>query len=757
MSKLGRYTRRAFLGLGAVAAGGVAFGYYYYRKPYENPLQAALAEGEVTLNPYVTIQADNTITVITPRAEMGQGVQTTLASLVAEELDADLDQLTIEHGPAAPAYYNATLLAEGGPFAFFDESFMARTGRSAMEVLGKFLALQVTGGSTSTVDAFVKMREAGCIARLTLVQAAANRWGVAPSSLKTERATVTNPANGESLTYGELASEAALLDPPSDMALRDPSQWKILKKSAPRVDLAEKVTGAPIFGIDVELPDMLHGTVKMSPRFGVGAKSYDDTAARAVKGVKKIIEIDTPTGKGFGIIAENTWAAFQGAEALEVEWDEAPYPASSDGLWKLYDAALTKEPDFALRDDGDAPAALAAASDVLEAEYKVPFLSHATMEPMNATVQLKDGKLTVWTGTQSPGFVEMLCARQLGLETEDVTCHTTFLGGGFGRRGEVDYPVSAAVFAPHTEGRPIKVTWSREEDMTHDLYRPMAKGKLRAALSDGKISALEARIAAPSLMKQVVGRYFPSISPAGPDNSVLQGFFDQPLTVPDIKVGGHLVEMGVPISFWRSVGNSFNGYFHECFLDELAEKAGKDPLDFRLAHMEDPRFAPAVGALKRAAEMSGWGTPLPEGRGRGIAHTLSFGAWVAQVVEVTATENGIAIDKVWCAADPGMVLNPEIFHDQITGGIIFGLSAALGQEITIDEGEVQETNFDTFDAMRMYQTPQIEVALLETSPKMGGAGEPGTPPAVPALANAIYAATGKRIRTMPLSHEVDFV
>jgi len=336
MSKLGKYTRRAFLGLGVMAAGGVAYGYYLYRKPYANPLEAMLAEGEVTLNPYLTISPDNTITVITPRAEMGQGVHTTLASLVAEELDVSLDEIVIDHGPAAPAYYNGAMLVEGGPFPFFDESFMARMGRGAMEVVGKFLALQVTGGSSSTVDAFEKMREAGCVARLTLTAAAAERWGVDPDTLETAGKKVTNPANGESFTYGELADDAAKLSPPSDMKLREPGEWKLLRSDVPRIEGVEKVTGAPVFGIDVELPDMLYGAVRLSPRFGVGAKSYDATAALAMPGVQKVIEIDTRVGKGLGVIATNTWAAFKGAEALDVVWEEPDYPRDTAGLWELY-------------------------------------------------------------------------------------------------------------------------------------------------------------------------------------------------------------------------------------------------------------------------------------------------------------------------------------------------------------------------------------------------------------------------------------
>jgi len=464
MGKLGKITRRSFLGVGVVAAGGLAVGYYYYKKPYANPLEAALAEGEATFNPYVKIARDNTITLYTPRAEMGQGVHTTLAALIAEELDVELDQVRIEHGHPSPAYYNEAMLVEGGPFPFFDESFSAEMSRTAMGVVAKFLAMQVTGGSSATVDGFEKMRTAGCAARLVLVQAAADRWGVDAESLKTGNGQVTNPANNENLTYGALAADAAKLKPPSDLTLRPRSEWRLLGKPQSRVEIRDKVTGGRIFGIDVQLPDMLYGTVKISPRFGAGAKTMDKTAALKIAGVVDVVPLETSTGKGFGIIAENTWAAFQGAEALDVEWEAATYPPDMDGLNAHYDKALDADASFTLGGSGDVDAAFAdaPADEILEAEYSVPFLAHATMEPMNATARFKDGNLEIWTGTQSPGIVQTTAADLLGIKAEAVTVNTTRLGGGFGRRSEVDYTLYAAALAAKTGGRPIKVTWSRE-------------------------------------------------------------------------------------------------------------------------------------------------------------------------------------------------------------------------------------------------------------------------------------------------------
>jgi isoquinoline 1-oxidoreductase beta subunit len=758
MGRVMKYTRRAFLGVSALAVGGLAVGYYFYRKPYENPLKAGLDKGESTFNPYVKIASDNTITVIAPRAEMGQGIQTTLAALVAEELDVTLDQIVVEHGPASAAYYNGAMLKMGGPFPWFDDSFMAETARATMGVVSKFLGLQVTGGSSAAIDAYQKMREAGCAARELLKAAAAKEWRVAADTLQTADRFVTNPANGEKLSYGALAAKAAEIDPPSDLKLRPRSEWKLLGKSQARVEGREKVTGGRIFGIDVQLPDMLYATVKMSPRFGVGAEKFDAKPALNVPGVIAVEEIKTTTGQGFGIIAQNTWAAFKGAEALNVTWAKAPYPPNDDEQSALFEAALDKGEAFEMGGAGDVDAAFSEAqkSEIIEAEYSVPYLAHAAMEPMNATAQFKDGKLEIWLGTQAPGIVQMVCASLLGIESEDVIVHTTYLGGGFGRRAEADFSLYAAALAAKTKGRPVKVTWTREEDTRHDLYRPRAYARMRAVIKNGQAVAVDFREAAPAVIKSVIGRTFPSFPAPSDDEAILDGLFNQPLGVPNTRYQGVAVDLPIPVGFWRSVGNSQNGYFHQCFLDEMAEKAGKNPLEFRLGLLQAPEYAPAKLALERVAEMSGWGQSLPSGRAQGIAHMLSFGTWVAQVVQVADQGGSIRIEKVWCAADPGLVLDPRNFEAQMISGINFGLSQALGQRITFANGEVQEGNFYDFDAMRMAQAPEIEVAILENAPKMGGAGEPGTPPAVPALANAIYALTGKRIRSMPLSNEVTF-
>lgn len=754
---IGRIARRGFLGLGIAAAGGLAVGYYLWRRPFPNPLEAAKAEGEAVFNPYVKVGADGVVTVIAPRAEMGQGVQTTLAALVAEELDVTLAAIRVEHGPPGWAYYNEAMLKMGGPFPFFDEGIMAGAMRGAMGVAAKFLGLQMTGGSSSMVDGFDRMRLAGAAARAVLVAAAASRWGLPAAGLRTEAGEVLAP-DGRRLAYGALALEAAALAPPPDLRPKDPAAWRILGRPQDRVEGRAKVTGAPVYGIDVERPGMLHAAPRLSPRFGARARRMDDAAARAIPGVLRVVPLDCPAWSGFAVVAETTWAAFRGAAALEIDWGAAPYPPDDAGIGAVYRRALEGRASFTLGGAGDTEAAFAASdpATILEAEYEVPFLAHACMEPLNATAEFRDGRLTLWTGTQAPGIDAILCARLLGIRTGDVTVHVTQLGGGFGRRA-MDAAMLAALVAKAVEGRPVKLTWPREEDMRHDFYRPRALARMRAVVPEGSPPrAFEARVAAPSVVASVLARSFPELPAPPEDDSILDGMFNQPLAFPASRHAAHVVDLPVPVGFWRSVGNSFNGFFHECFLDEAAAKAGMDPIAMRLALMRAPEHAPARRVLERLREVSGWGAPLPAGRGRGVAFVLSFGTWVGQVVEVETGGDGLRIAKVWCVADPGRVLDPRNFRAQMVSGIVFGLSAALGQEITFRDGMVEQGNFDAFDAMRMHQCPEIEVHLLETARRMGGAGEPGTPPAAPALANAIFAATGVRLRRMPFGGAVRF-
>lgn len=753
---MGKVTRRAFLGLGLAAAGGLAAGVWYVRAPWDNPLEGR--EGEAVFNPWLTISPEGEITVIVPRAEMGQGVQTTLAALVAEELEVPLEGLRVAHGPASPAYHNGAMMAEAAPFSPWDDSLLAETTRDLAALGGKLLGLQVTGGSTSTVDAFEKMRAAGAAARVQLIRAAAARLGVEEDRLRAEAGEVVAPG-GERIPYGALAVAAADLDAPADPALKPESEWRLLGRSLPRVDMADKVSGAPSFGIDVELPEMLHATVRMSPRFGAKAASVDEAKALAVPGVRKVVPLETRLGSGFGVIAEDTWAAFKGAEALEIDWEAADYPADTQAQFAALGEALERGEGFEMGGRGDAPAALAEApgDEVLEVEYRVPFLAHACMEPMNATAQLSDGGLRIWTGTQAPTIVRRACAEAVGVPEARTEVTTTYLGGGFGRRAEVDAPLYAALLARETDGRPVKVTWTREEDTAHDMYRPAALGRFRVHAPKGRPpQAVEMRVAAPPIMKAMLARSMPEAPAAGPDKPILDGACNQPYGYPNARFEGVEADLGVPVGFWRSVGNSVNGFFHESLMDEAAVAAGLDPIAMRLEMMAGPDFAPARGALEAVREMSGWGETA-EGRAKGVAFTLSFGAWVAQVVEVSRQPGGLRVERVWCAADMGRVLDPRNVEAQMVSGIVFGLSAAMEQAIGFAEGEVQERNFDGFDALRMDRMPAVEVRLLERAPRMAGAGEPSTPPVAAALGNAIFALTGERLRETPFGRTATFV
>ncbi len=757
MSRAGKIARRTFLIGAAAIAGGVAFGYYSYSKPFANPLQDALGEGEATFNPYLKIASDNEITIVAPRAEMGQGIETTLAALVAEELDVELDQVKVEHGPTAPAYANTGMLEDGLPFPQFDESTVAELARRGMAVVGKFLALQVTGGSTSATDAYEKMRHAGAVARETLKAEAAERLGVPASALTTAGGVITHAASGRSLTYGEIAVAAAERRPAADVPLRPRSQWRLLGKPQPRTDMRAKVTGAPIFGVDVTLPDMVFATVRMNPRLGAPMRSMEAAEAARMPGVIKVVPIDTHIGSGFAVIARTTWHAMQAADAVQADWADASYPPDDAGLWTALADAAAAEAGSARRDDGDVERQFADAPQerVLQAEYQAPFLAHACMEPMNATAWLRDGRLDVWAPNQAPTLVRSACADAAGLPQDKCIVHTTYLGGGFGRRAEVDYALYAVKVAAHTDGRPVKVTWSREEDMTHDMYRPAALAQMRARLGDdGMPAAFDMKITSPSIMASLLPRFYPSLSAMGPDKTMVDGAFNQPYAVPNYRVSAVKAPLTVPVGVWRSVGNSINGYFHECFLDEIAHQGGIDPVEMRLKLMA--QWPTAVGVVEKVAEMAGWGATLPAGRARGFAFTASFGSWVAEIVEISQSDSGIRLQKVWIAADVGTALDPRNIEAQLVSGAIFGLSAAMNQEITFAGGAVEQSNFHDFDAMRISQCPQFEVAVLENAPRMGGVGEIGTPPAAPALANAVFALTGKRIRRLPLSREVAF-
>ncbi len=745
MGRLRTITRRTFI-IGSVAVtGGVAIGYYKYKKPFDNPLQANLADGEAALTPYVRIDQQG-ITIITPRAEMGQGVHTTLAALVAEELDVSLEDIRVEHGPASKAYYNAAVLEEAVPFAQTDYSDMAENARGFTKVPAKFLGMQITGGSSSTPDAFVKMRTAGAAARQMLVAAAADRLDTAASSLTTGNGAVIG-VDGRRIPYTKLAVAAAAISPPDEPALKPESEWKLLGKSLPRVDMVGKSTGTAEYSIDVRLPGMLYATVRKNPQLGGKMLGFDAAAASSMTGVEQIIEFDD----GVAVLASNSWYAFKAAQKISFEWGEAPYPGSSaEMLDNISQSFSGKFENSQFRDDGNIEKALVEA-DILEMEYRVPFLAHATMEPMNATAWLRDGRLDVWAGNQLPTQVLKDAAAITGLDEEKIHVHTPYMGGGFGRRSEIDFIKQAIEIARAVEGKPVKLTWTREEDTTHDFYRPASVARFRGAVSDGRPTAFDLKLASLSVFESQMGRI--GIPFMGPDVSIVQSAWDQPYSIPNYRVTGYKSPAMLPVSLWRSVGASQNGFFHESVIDELAHAAGRDPLEMRLSLMTD---STSRKVLEAAADMSGWGGVLPEGHARGVAFVLSFGVPVAEVFEVAETGRGIKIVNVWAAVDVGIALDPRNIEAQVQSGINFGLSAAMSGEITVKDGRVQQSNFHDYPSIRMSQAPPIAVKILENGPKIRGIGEPGLPPAAPALANAIFAATGQRIRELPLNKHVKF-
>ncbi|WP_114963373.1 xanthine dehydrogenase family protein molybdopterin-binding subunit [Tritonibacter mobilis] len=750
MSRAGKIARRTFLIGSAAIAGGVAFGVYMAKKPIPNPLLDDLKEGEAAITPFVKIDA-NGITLITPRADKGQGAYSIQAYLIAEELDIDPATATITPGMPGQAYYNATVLGEGVPIPAYKEGFVAETLRDFMSVPAKLLSIQMTGGSSTVPDGFDRMRLAGATARETLKEAAARRVGVARGDLRTENGAVILP-DGTSIAYTDLAAEAAEIDPVTDVTLRPASAWRYLgKPDLPRLDMLRKCTGTEVYGIDMEFQDMLHATVRANPAVGTAGARVDASAAEGMRGVEKIL----PVSDGVGVIANNTWRAFQAAEALEIAWSAPDYPGTSDGIFAALEQALgdSDRYDHRQRDEGDVDAALEA-GEVIDARYRIPYLAHAPMEPMNAVVRVLEGQVEIWTGTQIPLFIRDRAATIAGVDPEAVKVYVLPMGGSFGHRLEMTHVEQAVELALAVPGRHLKLTWSREEDMSHDYPRPASVAAGRGKVADGKVVAFDLSVSQSAMAPEWFGR-LSGMSLPGPDATITTGSWDQPFDIPNYRVTGYRAPSMVPVSSWRSVGASGNGFYHDCFLDELIHAAGADPLAERIRLC---LHEPARKVLEAVGEMSGWDGPaIGEGRGRGVGFCMSFGVPCAQVIEVTQTEAGIRIDQVYVAVDVGEVLDPTNLEAQVFGGVIFGLGHAMNCALTYEGHAPLETNYHAYEGMRLYQAPQIEVRALSNGSRIRGVGEPAVPPAAPALANAIFAATGQRIRELPLNKHIDFV
>ena len=703
-------SRRLFLKTGAAIGGGLMVGWV----PEAYAADAAKKVEPLPPAAYVRIDSQGKVTIICPMAEMGQGVYTALPMLVAEELDVDMGNVSVEHSaPNDKLYGNAFL---GG--------------------------VQTTGNSSSIRAFYLPLRQVGAAARAMLIAAAAERLNVDAGALSTEPGYVVDTAGNRRVAYGELADAAAKLPAPTDIKLKDPSTFRIIGTPAKRLDVAGKVDGTAVYGIDVKLPDMKVATVAASPVFGGTLASFDDAAALKVPGVHQVVKLDNAVA----VIADHYWAARTGLKAGAATFNDGPHAAltTADVVAALAKAAETA--GAVAKNEGDVIAALAGAATKVEAIYEAPFLAHATMEPINCTVQVTPDGCDVWVGTQIPTVAQKAVAQTLGLKIEQVRIHNHLLGGGFGRRLEFDFIVQAALIAKQSKD-PIKVVWSREEDIQHDMYRPYYYDRFSAGLdAQGMPIAWSHRIVGSSIM----ARFFPPAFKDGIDPDAVDGAIDMPYAIPNKRVEYVREEPpGIPTAFWRGVGPTHNVYVIESFVDELAAIAKKDPVEYRRAMLgNNPR---ALYVLNRAAEIAGWGKPLGNRRGRGVCVHNTFGSYMAQVAEVTVADVGeVHVDRVVCVVDTGVAVNPDTIVAQMQSGIIFGITAALWGEITLKNGRVEQSNFDNYRMLRLHEAPVVEVEVVKSSENPGGIGEPGTSALAPAVLNAVFAATGVRLRKLPI-------
>jgi isoquinoline 1-oxidoreductase subunit beta len=707
-------SRRFVLKAGAAIGGGLMIGWMPEGYAADAPADAQPLPPDA----YVRIDRQGKVTIVSPMAEMGQGVYTALPMLVAEELDVDMSNVAVEHSPPDDKLYGNAFL--GG--------------------------VQTTGNSSSIRAFYVPLRKVGAAAREMLIAAAASKLGVDAAALTTEAGYVVDAAGNKRIPYGELADAAAKLPVPVKVKLKDPSTFRVIGTPAKRLDVAGKVDGTAIYGIDVKLPGMKIATVAASPVFGGTLASFDEAAALKVPGVHRVVKLDNAVA----VIADHYWAAKQGLEAGAATFNDGPHAAlaTADVVAALAKAAET--PGAVAKNEGDVTAALAGAATKVEAIYEAPFLAHATMEPINCTAQVAPDGCDIWVGTQIPTVAQKAVAQTLGLKPEQVRIHNHLLGGGFGRRLEFDFIVQAALIAKQSKD-PIKVVWSREEDIQHDMYRPYYYDRFSAGLdAQGTPIAWSHRIVGSSIM----ARFFPPAFKDGIDPDAVDGAIDMPYAIPNKRVEYVREEPpGIPTAFWRGVGPTHNVYVIESFVDELAAIARKDPVEYRRAMLgNNPR---ALYVLNRAAEIAGWGKPLGDRRGRGVCVHNTFGSYMSQIAEVTVAKSGeVNVDRVVVVVDTGVAVNPDTIVAQMQSGIIFGITAALWGEITLKNGRVEQSNFDNYRMLRLNEAPVIEVEVVKSSESPGGIGEPGTSALAPAVLNAVFAATGLRLRKLPIKPDL---
>jgi len=697
-------------------AAGLVIGFTFAAKATR--VAAAPAPQGLAPNAFVRIAPDNTVTVMIKHLEMGQGVYTGLPTIVAEELDAAWSQMRAEHAPANAELYKN--LAFG---------------------------MQGTGGSTAVANSFEQLRRAGATARAMLVQAAAAAWRVPPADITVRSGVVSHAASRRSATFGELAIRAARLTPPADVTLKDPKDFTLIGTELPRLDNFGKTTGKAIFAMDVIRPGMVYAAVARAPRFGAVVKDFDAAPIMKIKGVISVVKISS----GVAVVADSFWTAKQTRDALQVSWDETK--AEKRGTPELLAAYkdLAKKPGQSAKKAGDATEALGKAAKTVTADFEFPYLAHAPMEPLDAVVEITDGACDVWAGSQFQTIDQANVARVVGLAPEQVTIHTLVAGGSFGRRANFasDFITETAEVAKTLPpGTPVKLIWTREDDIKGGLYRPMYVHSLTAGLdASGALTAWSHRIVGQSILN---GTAFGG-KPGSVDMTSVEGASNLPYAIPNIDVELHTTDVGVPVLWWRSVGSTHNAYATEVFIDMIARAAGKDPLAFRQA-MLPAEHARHKAVLDLVAQKSGWGGAMPAGKARGIAVAESFGSYVAQVAEVSLDAGGgIRVERVVCAVDCGIAINPDVIRAQMEGGIGYGLSAVMKGAITLKDGKVEQTNFDGYDVLRLDEMPKVEVHIIPSTANPTGVGEPGVPPIGPAVANAIMALTGKPVTVLPFS------
>jgi isoquinoline 1-oxidoreductase beta subunit len=712
MSPMAKISRRSFILGGASAGAGLVLGFHL---PAGGGAGRAAAAQAAEVNAWIVIQPDDTVLIRVARSEMGQGSFTALPMLVAEELECDWSKVKPEYASVAEHVRRNKV--------YVDFS---------------------TGGSRSIRTSHEFLRKAGAAAREMLIAAAAQRWGVPAAECRAANSVITHGPTGRTVTYGAVAEAASHQTPPASVTLKPREQWKLIGKPVKLFNTADRVLGNPIFGADVRLPNMLHAAIRQCPVFKGTLKAYDEKTIANRPGVRRVV----PLKDAVAVVADTWWQAKQALDALPVTWDEGANGAvSSASILAFLRSGLTAQDAAVARRDGDVAAALARASKVVEAEYYAPFLNHAPMEPMNCTAHVTADRVEVWVPTQNAEASLAAAADAAGVPLSKVDVHVTYLGGGFGRRGFQDYTRQAVAIAKAL-GQPVKMLWSREEDMQHDFYRPVSLAKFTAGLdASGALTAWQVRISGQSIL----AAFAPARIQSGVDLHFLEGHHNMSYGIPNVLVDYAMRNTHVPVGFWRAVNNNQNAFYKECFMDEVAHAAGQDPYQFRRRLLTGKRRE--LNVLDTAAQKGGWGQPTPAGVFRGIALHESYGSYCAQVAEVSVSERGeVRVHRVVCAVDSGYVVNPDTVEAQVQGAIVWGLTATLYGEITIKDGRVEQSNFHDYPLLRLSEMPQVEVYPVPTGGFWGGIGEPGVPPLAPAVCNAIFAATGKRVRSLPLKN-----